>query len=131
MGIVFHYTVESSKGLEETIRALESNLKEKQFGVLWDLNINEKLEAKGLNLDSKYRILEVCNPKEAHRVLSKNPLISYILPCKIVVYEDKAGQVKVGMPKPTVLLDLVEETGLEDIACDIENRLIECIKNSL
>jgi uncharacterized protein (DUF302 family) len=128
---MFHYTADSTKSLEETILSLEERLKEEQFGVLWDLNINEKLEAKGLKLDSTYRILEVCNPKEAHRVLSHNPLISYFLPCKIVVYEDGTGHVKVGMPKPTALISMVEDSGLKEIAQDIENRLMSCIQSSL
>lgn len=128
---LFHFTVESTKGLEETIQGLVEQLKEEEFGVLWNFNINEKLEAKGLKMDTNYRILEVCNPKEAHRVLSRNPLVSYFLPCKIIVYEDQNGHVKVGMPKPTALISMVEDEKLKDIAQDIQHRLIACIKNSL
>ena len=128
---MFHVTMDSSKNLEETIKSVTENLKNEQFGVQWVFNINEKLSAKGFDLDAQYRILEVCNPKEAHRVLSQNPLISYFLPCKIVVYQDKEGQVKVGMPKPTALISMVEDNNLKDIAVDIENRLVACIKNSL
>jgi len=127
---MFHYTVESTKNLQETIQSLAEELKQEQFGVLWELNINEKLEAKGLNLAETYRILEVCNPKEAYRVLSENPLVSYFLPCKIVVYEAR-GKVKVGMPKPTALISMVEGDGLKEIAQDIENRLQACINKSI
>lgn len=127
---MFHFTIESTKNLQETINRLEEQLKSEQFGVLWDLNINEKLEAKGLELAEHYRILEVCNPKEAHRVLSQNSLVSYFLPCKIVVYENE-GKVKVGMPRPTALISLVEGEELKKIAQDIENRLIQCIHNSI
>ena len=127
---MFHYTVESTKNLQETIQSLEEELKQEQFGVLWELNINEKLEAKGLNLAETYRILEVCNPKEAYRVLSENPLVSYFLPCKIVVYE-ASGKVKVGMPKPTALISMVEGDELKEIAQDIENRLQACINKSI
>lgn len=127
---MFHYTVESSKKFLDTINSLEEQLKHEQFGVLWELNINEKLEAKGLNLAESYRILEVCNPKEAYRVLSENSLVSYFLPCKIVVYEAD-GKVKVGMPKPTALISMVEGDDLKGIAQDIENRLQQCINKSI
>ncbi|RID82800.1 DUF302 domain-containing protein [Mesobacillus zeae] len=43
-------------------------------------------------------------------------LVGYFLPCKIVVYEDN-GKTKIGMPKPTVLMAML----------DIEKRLIGCI----
>jgi uncharacterized protein (DUF302 family) len=127
---MFHYTVDSTKNLQDTIQSLEEQLKQEQFGVLWELNINEKLEAKGLELAEHYRILEVCNPKEAYRVLSENPLVSYFLPCKIVVYES-GEKVKVGMPKPTALISMVESEELKGIAQDIENRLQSCINRSI
>jgi len=128
---MFHVTMESTKGLEDTIKSVVEKLKSEQFGVQWEFNINEKLSAKGFELDSQYRILEVCNPKEAYRVLSQNPLVSYFLPCKIVVYQDENGQVKVGMPRPTALISMVEDDDLKGIATDIENRLVGCIKNSI
>lgn len=128
---MFDITLDSSKGLEETIDAITKKLKDEQFGVQWIFNINEKLAAKGFELDSQYRILEVCNPKEAYRVLSQNPLASYFLPCKIVVYKNKNGQVKLGMVKPTALINMVDDHHLKDTAVDIENRLVACIKSSI
>ncbi|WP_102691497.1 DUF302 domain-containing protein [Rummeliibacillus pycnus] len=127
---MFHYTADSSKNMEETIESLKENLKNEQFGVQWIFNINEKLEAKGLTLPQKYQILEVCNPVEAHRVLTKNPLVSYFLPCKIIVFEEN-NQVKVGMPLPTALISMVEDQDLKEIAESIEKRLIHCIEQSL
>ncbi|WP_397539161.1 DUF302 domain-containing protein [Rummeliibacillus pycnus] len=127
---MFHYTVTSSRNMEDTIESLMGNLKKEQFGVQWIFNINEKLEAKGLTLLQKYQILEVCNPVEAHRVLTKNPLVSYFLPCKIIVFEDN-DKVNVGMPLPTALISMVEDHDLKEIAESIEKRLIHCIEQSL
>ncbi len=127
---MFHYTVTAEKDLEASIKALEDSLKTEKFGVLWDFDINEKLEGKGLNLSDKFRVLEVCNPEEAHKVLSINPLASYFLPCKIVVYEE-GESVKIGMPRPTSLISMVEDDQLKEIAQSIENRLIQCINSSL
>lgn len=128
---MFYITLDSSKSLEETIESVTKKLKDEQFGVQWIFNINEKLSAKGFDLDSHYRVLEVCNPKEAYRVLSQNPLASYFLPCKIVVYENKSGQVKVGMVRPTALISMVDDDNLKDIAEDIEKRLVACLKSSI
>jgi len=127
---MFHHTANSSKNMEDTIESLKENLMKEQFGVQWIFNINEKLEAKGLTLPQKYQILEVCNPVEAHRVLTKNPLVSYFLPCKIIVFEEN-NQVKVGMPLPTALISMVEDQDLKEIAESIEKRLVHCIEQSL
>lgn len=62
---MFHYTVETNKNVDEAITSLENNLKEEKFGVLWQLNMQEKLQEKGIDFDQKYHILEVCNPVEA------------------------------------------------------------------
>ncbi|WP_102027648.1 DUF302 domain-containing protein [Salirhabdus sp. Marseille-P4669] len=127
---MFHYTVETNKSLEEAVQTLEEQLKEEKFGVLWQFDIKETLEKKGFELDHPFRVLEVCNPKEAQRVLSQNPMVGYFLPCKIVVYEDN-HRTKIGLPKPTTLIQMVDDEALKGIAEDIEKRLIACIDKSV
>lgn len=126
---MFHYTVETKKSPEQVIADLQESLKEEKFSVLWQLNMKEKLQDKGVEFDQTYHILEVCNPVEAKRVLSENALVGYFLPCKIAVYEEN-GTTKIGMPKPTALIGLVENEQLMALAQDIENRLITCIDRS-
>ncbi|WP_047986436.1 DUF302 domain-containing protein [Ornithinibacillus californiensis] len=127
---MFHYTVETSKSIDEAIQSLEDNLKEEKFGVQWQFNVKETLENKGFELENPFTVLEVCNPQEAQNVLSANQLIGYFLPCKIVVYEDNQGKTKIGMPKPSALIQMVEDESLQEVATDIENRLIACIDKS-
>lgn len=123
---MFHFTVETNKTIDEAIASLQEELQKEKFGVLWDFNIKETLNKKGFDFQNTYRVLEVCNPKAASEVLSLQPLVSYFLPCKIVVYEDQ-GTNKIGMPKPTVLMEHVDDAELKGIAEDIEKRLIGAI----
>ncbi len=44
----FHYTVTSSKNIDETVHSLTHNLKMKKFGVLWQLDLPAKLQEKGV-----------------------------------------------------------------------------------
>ena len=124
---MFHYTVETKKTPEQAINAVIDSLKSEKFGVLWQFDMKEKLLEKGVEFDRTYHILEVCNPIEAKRVVSVSPLAGYFLPCKVAVYEEN-GVTKVGIPRPTALIGLMESEQLMDIAAEIENRLIECIK---
>jgi uncharacterized protein (DUF302 family) len=126
----FHYTVETNKSLEKAMQDLEANLKNESFGVLWTFNIKEKLEEKGFSLENPFFVLEVCNPKEAERVLKENKLVGYFLPCKIVVYNDN-GVTKIGMPKPTALISMLDNNELKEMAMDIEKRLIQCIEKTV
>ncbi|WP_066396609.1 DUF302 domain-containing protein [Neobacillus mesonae] len=123
---MFDYTVSTNKNMDEAIQSLEEYLKEEKFGVLWRFDIKEKLQEKGLDFHKEFKVLEVCNPQEAQRVLNENEMAGYFLPCKIVVYDDH-GKVKIGMPKPTALISLLNDVKLKQFAKDIENRLIGCI----
>lgn len=125
----FHFTLETNKTVDQAIQSLETNLKEEGFGVLWTFNIKDKLEEKGFSLDEEFFVLEVCNPKEAERVIKENKLVGYFLPCKIVVYKEN-GQTKIGMPKPTALISVIDNSQLQVMAKDIEVRLIGCLEKS-
>lgn len=126
---MFDYTVSSNHSTEETIERLKTALAEVSFGVLWEFDLAKKFAEKELTFDDQYHILEVCNPKEAHRVVSTERRAGYFLPCKLAVYTEN-GQTKVGMPRPTALIGLVEEEELKQVALDVEQQLIEVIEKS-
>lgn len=94
------------------------------------MDLPAKLREKGVDFDTPYRILEVCNPHEAKRVLTANPLVGYFLPCKIVVYESN-GMTHIGLPRPTVLMDIIGDVALKEIAREIELALREAIDQSV
>ncbi|EDL66784.1 DUF302 domain-containing protein [Bacillus sp. SG-1] len=127
---MFDYTLSTDKSMEEAVNSLEASLKDEQFGILWTFDIKDKLQEKGLDFDKEFKVLEVCNPKEAQRVLNENTMAGYFLPCKMVVYED-GGQTKIGMPKPTSLISMLDDEKMKEFAKDIEDRLIACMKKSV
>jgi uncharacterized protein (DUF302 family) len=127
---MFDYTIETEKNMDEAIKDLEASLKEEKFGVLWTFDIKEKLQEKGLEFEKEFKVLEVCNPLEAQKVLNENEMAGYFLPCKIVVYE-KNGKINIGMPKPTSLISMLNDDKMEQFAKDIEDRLIVCINKSV
>lgn len=62
---MFDYTVTTDQSVADVVEKLKGTLKEEEFGVLWDFDLGATLEEKGQAIDGDYRILEVCNPKEA------------------------------------------------------------------
>lgn len=124
---MFHYTVSTDKSVDEAIAALEQSLKERKFGVLWDFDLTGKLQEKGVDFSTGYRILEVCNPQQAGRVVNRQLEIGYFLPCKIAVYQD-GSVTKIGLPKPTVLMgDASGDSAMHEIAEQVERDLIAAI----
>lgn len=127
---MFHYTVETDKTMEKAIQSVEENLKHEQFGVLWQFDIQKTLQNKGLEFDDPFVVLEVCNPNEAQNILSKNKMVGYFLPCKVVVYEEE-GKTKIGMPKPTELIQMVKDEELMETARSVEAWIIKAINQSV
>ncbi|MED1951142.1 DUF302 domain-containing protein [Brevibacillus centrosporus] len=126
----FHYTVTSHKSIEAVIEALDEQLKAEHFGILWQLDLTQKLRDKGIeDYTRPFRILEVCNPHEAAKVLSHNELVGYFLPCKIVVYVDQS-HVRIGLPRPTALLGILNSSELNETAEEIEQTLIRVIEKA-
>lgn len=130
MADLFHYSRATEKSVDEVVAALESALAARKFGVLWKLDLPQKLQEKGVDFDQPYRVLEVCNPREAKAVLTENPLVGYFLPCKVVVYED-GGQTHIGLPRPTVLMDMVGDKALFETAERIEGTLKEAVDEAV
>jgi uncharacterized protein (DUF302 family) len=93
-------------------------------------DFKEKLQEKGLEFSKEFKVLEVCNPVEAQRIINQNEMAGYFLPCKIVVYE-YGGKTKIGMPRPTALISLLNDENMKLFAKDIEDRLINVLNNSI
>ncbi|MDA8336170.1 MAG: DUF302 domain-containing protein [Peptococcaceae bacterium] len=89
----FQYAVSTSLGVEEVVRAVTEGLSGVGFGVLWALDVQAKLQEKGLDLERPVRILEVCQPAKAKEALEDDVRISYFLPCKVVVYQEGEGTI--------------------------------------
>lgn len=116
------YKIKTEKNYEEALDALKKTLKERGFGVLWELDFEETLKSKGLDYEGNMKALEVCSPKQAKEILETNIEAGLFLPCKMVVYEDK-GQVFMGLINPGTLMDVFEDDKLSSIGSNIEKEL--------
>ena len=67
----FKYEIKTNKSFQTAIKDITDSLKEREFGVLYQVNFKEKIEAKGLDFSTNFEVLEVCNPGQAKEVLEK------------------------------------------------------------
>lgn len=115
-----NYVVETSKPVDEAARDLEEAVKRNGFGVLHVYDLKATLKSKGVDLPQECRILEVCNPKQAAKVLSADMTLNMALPCRVSVYED-AGKTRIGMIRPTSLLGMLsDDPSLTSTAEEVE-----------
>lgn len=123
------YEKQTNQSVPDAIKELESTLKEKGFGILWQLNFKDKIQEKGLEFKEDFVVLEVCNPKIAKEVLDKNIHVGYILPCKMVV-RSEGENTYIGMASPEVLIGLISSE-LKDLAKEVETTIKSAIEASI
>jgi len=125
-----NYEVKTSKTFSTAVEDLKKSLSENEFGVLWELNFKEKLEEKGLDFQQNFKVLEVCNPKQAKEVLDLHIEVGYFLPCKMVVYE-KENSVFMGMIRPTSMIGMSGKEELLSIAQQVETVLKKALDEAI
>lgn len=124
------YERPTNKTFAEAVESVTKSLAEQNFGVLWKLNFQDKLREKGIEFDRDFMIMEVCNPKEAAKVLSAHIDVGYFLPCKVVVYETPAGVV-IGTADAEMLIGMMGYEDLAPIASNVQKTLRTAIDNAL
>ena len=121
------HIVETHKNVETAVRDLEDAAKRNQFGVLNTLDLQAKMKEKGVEFGHACRILEVCNPHQASRVLSQDMSISTALPCRISVYEE-GGRTKIATMLPTAMLaSFPGAAQVKAVAEEVEQRILKII----
>lgn len=118
------YEITADKSLSRAVEDLGAALQRHQFGVLWDLDINAKLEEKGLRPEPPFRILEVCSAPRAKEALATNQAVGYFLPCKVLVYQDsQSGKTTIGYARPAALMGLLQDARLDSLAAEVDGLL--------
>ncbi|RCW39090.1 DUF302 domain-containing protein [Marinilabilia salmonicolor] len=112
---------------DQAIELVTEALKNEGFGVLSEINIQEKLKEK-LDVDfRKYKILGACNPANAFKALQQEDKIGTMLPCNVIVQETDDNQIEVAAVNPVASMMSVENEQLTDIAGEIKSKLEKVI----
>lgn len=108
---------------DAAIDRVTAELKKEGFGVLTDIDVQATLKAK-LDADtSKYRILGACNPGFAHKALQLENKLGVLLPCNVIVREEKPGQTEVAAIDPLSSMERTGNPKLAAIADEVRARL--------
>ena len=101
-----------------------------QFGVLGVIDLQAKMEEKGVAFANAWLIYDVCNPQRAKEVLEKDMSISTALPCRITVYED-AGKVKVATLLPTQVMTMLTVKDMGTVAEEVERAIVAIVDETV
>lgn len=119
--------VTASGSVGDAVDRLTAALMARKFGVLHVHDLKKTLNGKGVPFEPECRVLEVCNPQQAAKVLTDDIDLNMALPCRISVYE-KDGKTQIGMLSPKEMLSQMSDSAaLGDVAAEVESVLLEAI----
>jgi uncharacterized protein (DUF302 family) len=84
---------------------------------------------KGVEFAHECLIFEVCQPKQAKKVLTENMSLSTALPCRISIFEEN-GKTVLATLKPTTLLAMFKATHMEDVAREVEATIVKIMNEA-
>ena len=122
------HIVESKKTVQEIEKAFPEIAGKYKFGVLGVHNLRQKMNEKGVPFQRDCVVFEVCNPQQASKVLEGDMSISTALPCRVSVYQE-GGKTKIATLKPTALIGLFKNPGLESTAKEVERSLLGIMRD--
>ncbi|MCF6262263.1 MAG: DUF302 domain-containing protein [Xanthomonadales bacterium] len=125
------YIRKTDKTIDQATADLEVAVVNHNFGVLHIHDIQQTLQGKGVDLQEQCRVLEVCNPNQAKKVLDADMTMNMALPCRISVYSDK-GQNYIGMILPGAMLGMLSDSDtLAEVAREVEEQSIKMIDDAI
>ncbi len=108
---------------EEAIEKITAALKEQGFGVLTTVDMKATFKKK-LDIDTRqYILLGACNPVLANRAVNTELEIGLLLPCNVIVYVNDDGKTIVSIIDPQIMLGVVGNPELDDIANEAKKGL--------
>lgn len=112
---------------DAAVADVTEKLKEQQFGVLTDIDVQATFKAKIGAEFPKYRILGACNPRLAHQALEMEERLGVLLPCNVIVREAGDGKVEVAGVDPVATLERTGNEALRATAEQVRERLSAAI----
>jgi uncharacterized protein (DUF302 family) len=118
----YGYKREVSITYDAAVARARDELKKEGFGVLTEIDVRAKFKEKlGVDFD-RYIILGACNPPFALKALQVEIDAGLVMPCNVVVYENK-GKTYVVAARPTMTMNIIRNPALESTAVEVERKL--------
>lgn len=124
----FDYTVTSIKSFENAVEKVVQETKNAGFRVLYIHDVTKTLAEKGFTIEP-FKIIEICNAKNAYNALRADLKIGLCLPCKINVYQ-KDGKTYISGMRPIILPQFFPKANLGNLPTEVDTIIRDIIDMS-
>ncbi len=119
----YYFSKKIDSSFDEALQQVTALLKDEGFGILTEIDVKQTLKKK-LDVDfHNYKILGACNPPFAYKALQAENKIGTMLPCNVIVQEEKEGEVEVAAVDPVASMKAVDNPDLFGIAQQVRDKL--------
>ncbi len=119
----YYFSQKIRGSFDEVREKVIASLKEEGFGILTEIDVQQTLKKK-LDVDfHNYKILGACNPPFAYKALQAENKIGTMLPCNVIVQEEKEGEIEVAAVDPVASMKAVDNPDLSGIAQQVRDKL--------
>jgi uncharacterized protein (DUF302 family) len=123
MSGTYGFSIQFGTDFDHALEVLTRELKKQGFGIVSDIDLQAIFKEKLAVDEGRYRILGACNPWVAHQALRADPDIGLLLPCNVVIRQNRDGIVTIAFTAPEALLGLVYRTDLVKLGMEVRRRL--------
>lgn len=125
----YYISKKLNTSFEQAVQLVTESLKKEGFGILTEIDIQDKLKEK-LNVNfRKYKILGACNPSYAYKALQEEDKVGIMLPCNVIVQELGNNEVEIAAVDPVASMMAIENPNLFCIAGKIKEKLERAISS--
>lgn len=113
---------------EDAIDAIKSKAIELNMKFVAHQPLSKELEARGVD-SGRLEIFQFCNPGDAHKMVTFNPIFAAYMPCRIALVEDNDGKMWLMMMDLDMLINNTPlPPDLKKVADDVNNTLKAIIR---
>ncbi|MFC2102524.1 DUF302 domain-containing protein [Bacteroidota bacterium] len=120
----YYFGTKVAASFDETTTRVKELLKENGFGVITEIDMDQKIKEKleGVEMN-RYRLLGVCNPKLAYDALQAEENIGLFLPCKMIIKEIDKNTTEVISVDPGMMMKMLGNPNLIPIGDQVTTKL--------
>jgi|GEM_PF-698602 len=120
----YYFSTTVNAPFDETTERVKELLKENGFGVITEIDMDQKIKEKieGAEMN-RYKLLGVCNPKLAYKAIQEEENIGLFLPCKMIIKEIDKDITEVVSVDPGVMMKMLGNPGLVPIGDQVTEKL--------
>jgi len=126
----YYFEKNTDYNFDTAVKRIKEELKKEGFGILAEIDLKKTLKEK-IDVDfGNYKILEACNPPFAYQSLKAEENIGIMLPCNIVIRQNKDANVMISVVNPVSAMQGINNSEMNEIAKQIQLKLKKALQSA-